>query len=38
MGKCQVTGGRGGICMCTGMTNAMFYGNGNTDKHRYGTG
>jgi hypothetical protein len=24
--ECQVTGGRGGVCMCTGKTNAMFYG------------
>ena len=24
--------------MCTGMTNAMFYGNGDTDVDRYGTG
>jgi hypothetical protein len=22
--ECQVTGGRGGVCMCTGMTNAIF--------------
>ena len=21
IGECQVTGGRGGVCMCTGMTN-----------------
>ena len=32
------TGGRRGVCMCTGMTNAMFYGNGDTDEDRYGTG
>jgi hypothetical protein len=25
--------GRGGVCMCTGMTNAIFYGNGDTDEN-----
>ena len=35
---CQVTGGRGGVCMCTGMTNALFYGYGDTDGDRYATG
>ena len=30
--------GRGGVCMGTGMTNALFYGNGDTDADRYGTG
>jgi hypothetical protein len=36
--ECPVTGGRGGVCMCTGMTNALFYGNGDTNKDRCGTG
>ena len=38
IGECEVTGGRGGLCMCTGMTNAMFYGNVDTDEDRYCTG
>ena len=37
-GERQVTGGRGGVCMCTGMTNVMFYDNGDTDEDRYCTG
>jgi hypothetical protein len=36
--ECQVNGGRGGVCMCTGMTNAIFYDNGDTDEDRYCTG
>ena len=31
-------GGEVYVHMCTGMTNAMFYGNGDTDVDRYGTG
>ncbi len=34
----QVTGGRGGVCMCAGMTNVMLYGNGDTAEDRYCTG
>ena len=29
--ECQVIAGRGGVYICRGMTNVMFYDNGDSD-------